>query len=220
MRIRSARFLALAVAIGLAVPLLAQRPGGRGFGGGIDAGMLLGQKSVQEELKMSEDQITKVDKLNKDLRDKYANDLKDKDKRAETMKKMTEERNKALADTLKPEQTKRLKQIEIQLGGLNALAKEEVQTALKLSDKQKADIKSRVDDLAKDSQELFKDAGKDFSKFAEIRTKVQTLSKEAAAKFVSTLSDEQKSEYKKLAGDEFKGKIEFTPMRRPGKDKQ
>jgi hypothetical protein len=218
MRIRSARFLALAVAIGVAVPLLAQRPGGRGFGG-IDAAMLLGQKSVQEELKMTEDQIAKVEKLNTTLREKYAEDLKDKDKRAETMKKMSEERTKALADVLKPEQTKRVKQIEIQLGGLNALAKEDVETALKLTDKQKADIKSRVEDLGKDSAELFKDAGKDFAKMAEVRVKVQTLSKEAAAKFVSGFSDEQKSEYKKLVGDEFKGKIEFG-MRRPGKDKE
>src|SRR5260370_5432539 len=118
--------------------------------------MLLAKTSVEEELKMTEDQVAKVEKLNTTLREKYADDLKDKDKRAETMKKMSEERTKALADVLKPEQTKRVKQIEIQLGGLNALAKEDVATALKFTDKQKADIKSRADDLAKDSQELVK----------------------------------------------------------------
>jgi hypothetical protein len=124
MRIRSARFLALVLAVGFVLPLFAQRPGGRMGGGGVNASMLLTQKSVQEEIKMTEDQIAKVDKIGKDLRDKYADDLKDKDKRQETMKKMNDERTKALADVLKPEQMKRVKQIEIQLGGLNALAKE------------------------------------------------------------------------------------------------
>ena len=43
----------------------AQRPGGRGgFGGGFGGGAsLLAQKSVQEELKLSEDQIKKVDEF-------------------------------------------------------------------------------------------------------------------------------------------------------------
>jgi hypothetical protein len=218
MRIRSARFLALVLAIGLVAPLFGQRPGGFGRGG-MDAGMLLGQKSVQEELKLTEDQIAKADKLNMTLREKFGEDLKDKDKRADAMKKMSEERMKALADILKPDQTKRLKQIEIQLAGVNGLTREDVQTALKLSDKQKADVKGLADDLAKDSRELFKDAGMDPAKFAEIRAKVQTLSKEATAKFVSGLSDEQKSEFKKLVGDEFKGKIEFMVPRR-GKGKE
>ena len=220
MRIRSARFLALVVAVGMVLPLFAQQRQRGGMGGGINASMLLTQKSVQEELKMTDDQIAKVDKVGKDLRTKYADDLKDKDKRQETMKKMNDERTKALADVLKPEQTKRLKQIEVQLGGLNALAKEDVATTLKLSDKQKSDLKGMVDDLTKDSQELFKDAGKDFKKMAEIRTKVETLNKEAAAKFVTGLSADQKKAYTELAGAEFKGKIEFGMGRRPNKDKE
>ncbi len=209
MRIRLARFTALVLAIGLVAPLFAQRQPGAGFGRGMDGSMLLTQKSVQEELKLTEDQITKVEKVGKDLREKYADDLKDKDKRQETMKKMGEERTKALAEVLKPEQTKRLKQIEVQVGGLNALSRDDVAKTLNLSEKQIADVKGIADDLRKDSTELFKDAGKDKDKFAEIMTKVRTLNKEAAAKFISSLSDDQKKAYKELTGDEFKGKIEF-----------
>jgi len=223
MSIRSARFLALALAIGVVAPLLAQQQRqGRGFGGGqMSAGMLLTQKSVQEELKLTEDQITKVTEKNKEIRTKFADDLKDKDKRADAAKKMNEETTKALADIIKPEQMKRLKQIEVQLGGLAALRNEEVAKAIKLSDKQIADVKGLADDLSKDSAELMKDAftSKDQAKMKEAREKVQSLNKEATAKFLSGLSAEQKTAYKELVGDEFKGQINPFGGRPGGKNK-
>jgi hypothetical protein len=77
-----------------------------------------------------------------------------------------------------------------------------------------------VDDLSKDSQELMKSAEK--GKFAEVMVKVNTLNKEAAAKFITGLSADQKKAYKDLTGDEFKGKIEFGMGmgKRPNKDKE
>jgi hypothetical protein len=209
------------MAIGLVAPLFAQP--GRGFGNrGMDASALLGQKSVQEEIKLTEDQVAKVEKIGKDLREKYGEQLKDagkdKDKRAEITKKMGEERTKMLADVLKPDQAKRVKQIEIQVNGLTAFNAEDVQKALKLTEKQISDLKAMEDDLNKDRAEIFKDAGKD--KFAEAMVKVRTLNKEAATKFVSKLTDDQKKLYKDLAGEEFKGKIEAPTFGRPGKDKK
>jgi transketolase len=220
MRIRSARFLALALAIGIAAPLFAQRqPGGMGRGG-ISASMLLGQKSVQEELKLTEDQISKIEKSSKDIRAKFADDVKDKDKRTEAFKKMAEETAKLLPDLVKPEQLKRLKQIEIQLGGLMALTHEDVQKTLKMTDKQVSDVKGLSEDLAKDQQAMFKDAGKDKDKAKEAREKVATLRKEATTKFLTGLTADQKKAYAELTGAEFKGKIEFGMGRRPGADKE
>jgi hypothetical protein len=222
-RIRLSRFLGLALAIGLVAPLFAQ-PGRFGGNRGMDASALLGQKSVQEEIKLTEDQVAKVEKIGKDLREKYADQLKDagkdKDKRTEITKKMGEERTKLLADVLKPDQAKRVKQIEVQVNGLTAFTHEDVQKALKLTDKQISDLKEMEDAIAKDRTEMFKDAGKDKDKFAEVMTKIRTLNKEAAAKFVSKLTDDQKKAYKELAGDEFKGKIEAPTFGRPGKDKK
>jgi hypothetical protein len=216
MRTRLLRFLGLCLAIGVATPLLAQRPGG--FGGGISTAMLVGQKSVQEEVKLTDDQVAKAKKVNDDIRAKYADDLKsagkDKDKRMEITKKMSAETAKALSEVLKPDQLKRIHQIEIQLGGLQVLSRDDVAKELKLTDKQKDDLKGRADDLRKDTTDIFKDAGKD--KFAEAAVKVRTLGQEAAAKFVSTLSDDQKALYKEMTGKKFEGKIEFTGGR-PGK---
>jgi hypothetical protein len=224
MRIRALRFLALFLAIGLVVPLFAQQPG-RGFGGGITTAMLCGQKSVQEEVKLTEDQIAKVKKATDEIDAKYKDDRakafkdKDKDKQAEIRTKVTAETTKALADILKPEQAKRIKEIEIQLGGLDVLGREEIAKDLKLTDKQKEDLKGRRDDLNKDRGDIFKDAGRDPAKFAEASAKVRTLSTEAAAKFVSTLTDEQKAAYKDMTGKKFEGKLEFMRPGRPQGDK-
>ncbi len=224
MRIRSARFLSLALAIGLIAPLFAQQPGRGGAGRGVTTSMLLGQKSVQEELKLTEDQVKKIETISKDLRTKYADDLKDfqnREKFQEAMKKMNEEQTKLLADVVKPEQMKRVKQIEVQVGGLRALTNEDVQKALKLTEKQIEQVKAMTEDLAKDSKSIRDDAGKDRAKLTEAMAKINTLSKEASAKFLSGLSADQKTAWKELTGDEFKGKIEFTGMgcRRPNQDK-
>ena len=61
----------------------------------------------------------------------------------------------------------------------------------------------------------FQDVGMDFKKVPPIQAKVQTLSREAAAKFVAGLGEEQQKAWKDLAGDEFKGKIEFNFGPRP-----
>jgi len=221
--VRFTRFAALVLAIGLVAPLFAQRqPGGMGRGG-ITASMLMTQKSVQEELKMSDDQIAKVEKVNKDIREKFGAEMKDsfkdKEKMADLMKKMSAETTKALADVLKPEQTKRLKQIEIQLGGLNALTSDEVSKALSLSDKQISDAKAMAEDLNKDRGEIMKEAGKDKDKRAEATEKVAKLTKETTAKFLDKLSADQKKTYTAMIGEEFKGKITFGGGR-PMKDKE
>jgi hypothetical protein len=51
---------------------------------------------------------------------------------------------------LKPEQLKRLRQIENQQAGINVFTKEEVQKALKLND----DQKEKIDTLVKDYQKV------------------------------------------------------------------
>ncbi len=83
-------------------------------------------------------------------------------------------------------------------------------TALKLTDAQKTSIKQASDDLQKDMQDLFTNAGQgtrpDF-------TKITAMRKDALDKVVNGLTDEQKKEWKDLTGEKF----DFpAPMRRPG----
>src|SRR5580700_7030229 len=71
--------LALGLAALVASPALAQGRGGRGGRGGMGAGggatALLMQKSVQEELKVTEDQLTKVQGIMPKIAQDMADDL-------------------------------------------------------------------------------------------------------------------------------------------------
>jgi Spy/CpxP family protein refolding chaperone len=104
---------------------------------------------------------------------------------------------------LKPEQAKRLKQIEVQSAGLGAFSKDDVQAALKLTDAQKTSVKTAADDMQKDIQDLFKDAQGDREKMADAFKKIQELRTDSLDQVVKGLSDDQKKTWKDLNGDKF-----------------
>lgn len=125
--------------------VIAQRQGGVGigFGGGpshlalltqgfrLADGRAAGAKSVQEDLKLSEDQVQKLQDLQKSQPQgggRGFGNLSQKE-RAELQKKMealAKANQKAIAEILKPEQAKRLEQIALQVRGTEAFADPEV----------------------------------------------------------------------------------------------
>ena len=200
-----------------ASPAFAQQPGRQrgGFGGGFggmtapSAAALLRNDKVQEELKLTDAQKADLTKAEDAVSEKYKDDLAkartdmDREKMAELRKAENADLEKATAGILKPEQTKRLKQIEVQAAGLNAFSKEDVQTALKLTDAQKQDVKTAVDDMQKDVQDLFKDAQGDREKMTDAIKKVQELRTDAMAGIVKGLSADQKKTWNDLTGEKF-----------------
>jgi phosphoenolpyruvate carboxylase len=181
----------------------AQGPGGRGgqpgggFGGGMmmgrggspNAAALLGNKSVQEELKLSEDDA-------KEILQKY-ND--------ETNNLLT----KILGEKAKPEQVARLKQIRHQQLGFAAFQDAAIQKTLKMDDGQIKEVKEIAEDMRKEAEELRKDIGMDFTKMREMMTKIQTMQKEAVGKAVSVLKDDQKKVWEEMTGKPFTMRNEF-----------
>jgi Spy/CpxP family protein refolding chaperone len=196
----------------------AQGPGfGRG-GGGV--GQLLSNKSVQEELKLNDEQKDKiktaVGKVREDMKDDLAK-LRDRDtkpeERAEIMKKVNEATVKALDGILSKDQDARLKQIQLQMQGIRAYIDADVQKALKLTDDQKDKIKTITDDTGKEVREAFQGINfQDREKMAEARKKVESLNKEATEKINAVLKDDQKKTYKEMTGEKF----EYKPDARPG----
>src|SRR5262249_40211541 len=150
--------LVLGVAALLASPALAQRqPGGFGGFGGGGLGMLLGNKSVQGELKLDKDQIDKITAAlqkgpgdNKENFDKLRDRNTSREERTTLMAKVNELNTTAVKDLLKPEQMARAKQIQAQLRGVDLFTDEETAKTLKLSDDQKDKIKTIADDFRKD----------------------------------------------------------------------
>jgi Spy/CpxP family protein refolding chaperone len=174
-----------------------------GFGGGPL--LLLNNKGVQEELKMTREQTEKLGGMQKEMIGKVQyifsklQGVKPEERREklqEIFKEINAEAEKLAKEILKPEQMKRLKQIEMQQAGVRNFANEETVQALKLTDAQKDKIKRIVDDLEKGPQEAFKAAGRD-------PRKMENLRKDAEDKVNAILNAEQKKAYRDLLGEPF-----------------
>jgi hypothetical protein len=204
--------------------------GGGGFGGPL---FLVTNKAVQEELKMTEDQATKVNewrgeffaKIGEIYKDKgvdlkggFGKDISEEDraKRAEAGAEVTRVAYKELGDILKKEQIDRLKQIDRQQMGVNAFVNAEVADTLKLTDSQKTSVKGITGDYTKESREIRAEASKDrkgkggkggFGGFGrtdpETQKKIAKVEKEAIGKIVDLLDDTQKKTWKEMVGAEF-----------------
>jgi hypothetical protein len=116
-----------------------------------------------------------------------------------------EENQKVIAGVLKPEQVKRLKQIELQLQGVFALRSEELVKALDLTDDQKRQIKTLVADLENGGLNLVQ------TDPAERQKAWRKLLKEAVEKIPSLLTPDQRKKWEELTGKPF----ELWPARAP-----
>ncbi len=214
---RARQWAVVGAVIAVAIPTVWAQQGRRGFGGGFGMGLasLASQQSVQDDLKMTDEQKGKVKELADKQREAFSGfrGLRDLSKE-EREKKMEEFRTKAaelakanekaLNEILKPEQIKRLKQISLQQQGSRAFATPEVADTLKLTDEQKDKIKTITEDAAKEMRDL---RGGGFNE--EARTKMAEIRKATNEKVLGVLTDEQKGKYKELTGEPFKGELRF-----------
>jgi len=215
--------LVLGIVMLVAGPALAQQGG---FGNQITRSALLGQESVVAELKLSEDQSTKI----KEARDKESQARRELFKMGgfkpteETRKKMqelTDATNKTIEEVLNKDQLKRLNEIHIQAlerfsGMYGALRYGPgVPEALNISDELKGKIQDVQDEYQKQVGELFKGGFKKGG-FEETRKKMEEARKNASDKILGLLSDTQKAKFNELKGAEFKGELNFGP-RKPTK---
>jgi len=211
--------LAIGLAIFLADSVQAQQGGGGGGGGrgrgrggfnaaSQDPALLLLSKRVQDELKLTDAQKAEI----KPIQDKYQDSMSkarkagDPDQVRDARKNAVEEAKKDLdkaKGSLQPDQTKRLRQIQLQVQGLKAFNDEDVQKELKLSDKQKGDIKDITEGVAKDINELRQGAQGDRQKLRELFQKMDALNKEAAEKVNGVLTEEQKKTWTEMKGVKF-----------------
>ncbi len=215
--------LTLGLLAAMASPAWAQR--GRGFGGaggfgggGFGGGALLTNKSVQEELKVSDDQATKLTALAEEQRTK-GQDLRTKlqdlpqeerqTKMREYLSTASADLQKGLGTILKPEQLKRFNQIQTQQAGVAAFATPRVQEALKLTDDQKSKIRELSQarlGAGRGGLQNLRNASADERQAA--RKKMADNRKAALDKVVALLSDDQKTTWKELTGDPFEVKYE------------
>jgi hypothetical protein len=211
--------------------IVAQALGGdappRRRGGGMGRDSLLGLlriEQVQKELKLSEDDLAKVKKVNEDISaemTKEATEIRKIEDQAERRTKMTElaakldkKAEEQLGSALSKEQMARLGQIRVQARGTVAsLANKSVAEKLKLTE----DQQKKVADLAKEMQtkrtEMFsnlRDATPE--QRTEAMKKYRELSAETDKKALEVLTDEQKKAFEEMKGAKFEMP---APTRRP-----
>lgn len=168
--------------------------------------VLLRQKSVQHELKVTPDEASKIHEFCSRQWKKAEGLAKaSKEEREKKFDAMAEENEKFLKECLKPEQRKRLKQISMQRAGLLWVARSDVASELGLTDEQKQKVKELHREAHKEAMEILRsNEGKTVKKehLREMRMKDRR-------RLMSLLTDEQKRKWKEMIGEEFKGNLEF-----------
>jgi hypothetical protein len=199
-----------------------ERGGGRGgfgrMGGDRNSYLgLLGIKEVRDELKVTEEQDKQVEGIREEIRNlpspegvpDFASlrDLSDDERRAAFAKMRAagaareKEARTKLATVLDEAQIKRLKGLWVQrVGSLTALNDSELATELKLTDDQKKLLTTQREEQQSQFGGRFGrgEGGGDF------RERFEAARKAANEKADGVLTDEQKTAFAALKGDEFK----------------
>lgn len=223
MRIMTRLSLSLAVVALITAPALAQPR--------QQQGSLLTNKSVQEELKLSEDQVKKATEIDKTIGDKrraemekLTNEERRGDKGRELTRKFNEEMNTELGKVLKPDQQTRYTQIQFQQNVRRALSGGQgrrpggtprtqtafyeisaVADAMKLTDTQKEKLKALNEENTKKIAAARQEAGRDPQKSREATTKVVN---ETMEQFQKVLNEDQKKKWEELSGKPFTVRFE------------
>jgi Spy/CpxP family protein refolding chaperone len=208
--------LSLGVLIALTIPtIFAQhRLSARDHlaGGGPPALMLLAQQPIQEELKLSAEQIEKITAAHQALREEFQKTRESApEERQAKLQELKNKGDKLAAGILTADQAKRVQQISWQLQNTRAFALPDVAAALNLTEDQNDKIKTIHEDTSKEIAQLF--AADDPPSREEARKAIVELHKKADAKAIAILSDEQKSAWQEMQGEQFKGELHFGPNR-------
>ena len=220
MRMRHYLFITVALLLAFARPAASQPPFAGGGGGPLGLAsqpiektgdfLLLLNPSVQDELKLDKDQRDRLAKLpetvrarHKQAHDQLQKDIKeDQEKTAKATEEFYKKADAELGRILKPEQARRLKQIQLQLQGLSAFFDTNIVEALKLTEKQQRELRKLREALSRDASEIRTKSMKDGPvKAPPPFMEMAAMDSKATAKAVELLNDQQKSTWKELTGE-------------------
>jgi hypothetical protein len=209
------------VLVVLAASASAQQRGGRGFGFGGRSQSLVGlaaQESVQKDLGLSADVVSKIGPLNDEYRAAREKegvqfpmglrDLPEAERNAKTEEynkkvaavdaKLNTEFTPKLQAIVGADAVKRLKQIQIQSQGADAFTNADVVAQLKLTDEQKKKLADLNTEYQAKQRELFGSGAGD-----QLGAKLRELRAEQTTKAEALLTAEQKTAYTALKGKAF-----------------
>lgn len=207
---KTLRWVVAGLALQLTVGQAMAQFGGRG---GVSGTTLVQQKSVQEELKLSEEQIEKLKQVGTKLRESFGGGGGDREEARKKFEEVRQVAEKDMAGILSADQSKRLKEIVLQQTGPLALARPEIAKEVGLADDQQAKVKEIADAYSSETRGQFQPGGGGDRE--EARKKRETLRKDTNDKLLAILKDDQKKAWEKLMGEPFKGEIQPFGGNRP-----
>lgn len=167
---------------------------------------------VQAELKLNDDQKKLADdlqgKLVEDRIEVFQSNSGDWEAMIEEIQKLNSDATASLLEKLDDSQKQRLTEIYVQANGPNALSDSTVIETLQItSDQQKA-----LDTAREDNRYAFMDAWQELQGMSEEdrREAVAELQEEGDAHLLKALTEEQREQFAKLAGDELD--YDLTPL--------
>jgi hypothetical protein len=185
---------------------------------------LLGLKPVQDYLKLSEEQLTKLRTLDGDLTKAVSYPAAEGLTEREKEQKKFKLQQKSLAKILDAGQLKRLKQIDMQTRGRRAWTDEDVAKVLKLTSQQKKQITELDKQQQKEQRELFPRAGadgkRDEKQMRAAREKMTELRKSYEQQIVGVLTDKQQSAWQDMIGDPVAVEVLWAAARSAGQSGQ
>lgn len=210
----------------LAGVTFAQPPGGgRGMGmGGGNLVSLAKAKDVAADLKLSEDQVKKLDEFDKKMQEKRRSAMQeaqgDREAMMSAMQEITKATDKGLGEIISADQLKRLKQLQLQstiknAGLMMALNNPDVRTALKLNEEQQEQLKGFGEDMRNTMQEMFQGGGDR----TEMQKKMQEYRASMDKKVSKMLTEDQNKKLTELQGETFKGQFPTPNFGGRGKGK-
>lgn len=177
---------------------------------------LLRGDAVQQELKLSDEQKATLSDLASQLQQEafeIFSGLQDltqeeqKEQMPEVME-MVAEKGKEIQEKvdkiLEDQQKSRLKELSLQSRGAQALEDDELVAALKISEEQKAKLAAVREEGSDAIQKTFQELRAGGGDQGEMREKIAQMRKDLNEKALATLTPEQREQFEKMKGAEFK----------------
>ena len=183
-------------------------PGG-GPGGGLSAGRLLGVKEVQAALKLTEDQTSKLEKINEESRDKIREAMQDGGDRAKMQELMASTTTK-VNEVLDEGQQKRLMGILVQVDGAGALTNPAIAKELNITN----DQKKKFEEVRESNRAAMREAREGDRDQEGAREKMAKLREESNKKLMAVLTSDQQAQLEAMKGE--KVEIDMSALRGGG----
>jgi hypothetical protein len=194
--------------------------------------MVLRMPEVQKELKVDEAQLLLIQQLGQEMRSQMGTifqsggdfrtmSREERERRFALLGEVRAKYEKQLGEILNAKQNARLKQLQLQRGGVRVLARPDVQNDLRLTPDQRVKIKETLEGEGAAFREAFANfqpgPGMTNDQREEARRKFGEVRQATDAKLNAVLTDHQKKQFQAMLGAPFKfPPFQFRPRgRRP-----